>query len=188
MGSGRVVRQTQNVRRRVLVLVLLAGCTRETAPKARLAGEIMSISSVAGLIAGAATQGETSHTSEIMVGFSLTSIVGLGLAAGGQLLDPAPGPRPETAAQTHLRWAKILTERAGGAAREGNCRRVRRLEKRVNVYNRDVHDFVFMRDPEIVKCLEAPPAPEGLQDRDVPTVPRGVDPGPIGPSAQPPQP
>jgi hypothetical protein len=36
---------------------------------------------------------------------------------------------------------------------------VRRLEKRVNLYNRDVHDFVFMRDPEILKCFEAAPEP-----------------------------
>ncbi len=33
-----------------------------------------------------------------------------------------------------------------------------RLERRVNVYDREVHDFVFMRDPAIVKCLEGAPA------------------------------
>jgi hypothetical protein len=171
------------------VFVLLSGCTRETAPKARLAGEILSISGVVGLIAGAATQGHTDKTPEIMFGFSIMSATGIGLYAGGELLDPTPYGHPETPEQTHRRWAKILTERAGGAAREGNCRRVRRLEKRVNVYNREVHDFVFMRDPEIVKCLEAPaPAPEGMQDNDTPTVPRGVDPGPIQPESAPPQP
>ncbi|MBL9016502.1 MAG: hypothetical protein JNL83_20100 [Myxococcales bacterium] len=141
-------------------LVVAAACTSTTAPKARFAGTLLSVSGVVGLIGGAATQSyHDGHTAEIMAGFSIMSGVGIGLYAAGELLDPLPGPRPETVPEKHRRWAKILTERAGGAAREGNCRRVRRLERRVHVYNRDVHDFVFMRDPEIVKCLEgAPPA------------------------------
>ena len=145
------------MRRRALIgaLVLVAACTRTTAPKARLAGEILSIAGVVGLIGGAITQSyHDGHTAEVMAGFSVTSALGIGLFAGGELLDPTPGPRPETVPEKHRRWAKILTQRAGGAAREGNCPRVRRLERRVHVYNRDVHDFVFMRDPEIVKCLE----------------------------------
>ena len=145
------------MRRRALiaVLVLAAACTRTTAPKARLAGMILSVSGVIGLIAGAATQGyHDGNTAEIMGAFSITSAVGIGLYAGGELLDPALDVKPETVPEKHRRWAKILTQRAGGAAREGNCPRVRRLERRVNVYNRDVHDFVFMRDPEIMKCLE----------------------------------
>ena len=150
------------MRRRALIgaLVLVAACTRTTAPKARMAGQILSISGVVGLVGGALTQGyHDGHTAEVMGGFSILSALGIGLYAGGELLDPMPGPRPETVPEKHRRWAKILTARAGGAAREGNCRRVRRLERRVHVYNRDVHDFVFMRDPEIVKCLEgAPPA------------------------------
>jgi hypothetical protein len=89
---------------------------------------------------------------------SVTSAFGITLFAVGDLTDPMRGPAPETEAQKLRRWAKILTERAGGAAREGRCPRVRRLERRVNLYNREIHDFVFMKDPEIVKCLEAPPA------------------------------
>jgi hypothetical protein len=152
------------MRRRALIgaLVVAAACTSTTAPKARYAGQILSVTGVFGLIGGALTQ--TYHdgrTAEIMAGFSIMSAVGIGLYAAGELLDPMPGPRPETVPEKHRRWAKILTQRAGGAAREGNCTRVRRLERRVHVYNRDVHDFVFMRDPEIVKCLEdSRPAPE----------------------------
>lgn len=169
------------MRRRALIgaLVLAAGCTHATAPKARLAGEILSITGVVGLIGGALTQSYNGgHTAEIMGTFSVMSATGIGLYAGGELLDPNPGPAPETVPEKHRRWAKILTERAEGAAREGNCPRVRRLERRVHVYNRDVHDFVFMKDPEIVKCLEAPASP-GLQDGDGPTIPRGIVPGPI---------
>jgi hypothetical protein len=177
------------MRRRALTVLLLcpailtAGCTHSTAPKARLAGEILAISGVVGLIAGALFTPTTGHTKEVMAGFSIMSGTGIGLFAVGELTDPAPGPRPETRSETHLRWAKILTQRAGGAAREGNCRRVRRLEKRVNVYNREVHDFVFMRDPEIMRCLEAPP-PTGIEG-DIPAIPKGLDPGPVAPSSEP---
>jgi hypothetical protein len=44
---------------------------------------------------------------------------------------------------------------------------VRRLEKRVHLYDREVHDFVFMRDPEIVRCLE-PPSPAPAPDPSTP--------------------
>ncbi|MBA3465200.1 MAG: hypothetical protein H0T46_35040 [Deltaproteobacteria bacterium] len=176
------------MRRRALTLLLvpalLTGCTRTTAPKARLAGEIFAISGVVGLIGGALITPYTGHTKEIMAGFSIMSAVGIGLFAAGELTDPTPGPRPETEREKHLRWAKILTQRAGGAAREGNCRRVRRLEKRVHVYNREIHDFVFMRDPEILRCLEAPPPPPAIEG-DVPAIPKGLDPGPVAPSSDP---
>lgn len=164
------------MRRRALIaaLVLAAGCTHSTAPKARIAGEILSITGVVGLIGGALTQSYTGdRTAEIMASFSVLSAAGIGLYAAGELLDPNPGPEPETVPAKHRRWAKILTERAGGAARDGNCPRVRRLERRVHVYNREVHDFVFMRDPEIVKCLEGTPAAE---PPPVPALPGQVDP------------
>ena len=153
------------MRRRALIsaLVLVAACTSSTAPKARYAGQILSIAGVVGLIAGAATQSyHDGRTAEIMGGFSIMSATGIGLYAAGELTDPALDVKPETTPEKHRRWAKILTQRAGGAAREGNCPRVRRLERRVHVYNRDVHDFVFMRDPEIVKCLEGSPPSERL--------------------------
>lgn len=142
------------------MVVLAAGCTRSTAPKARLAGEILSITGVVGLIGGALTQSAIGHTGEVMATFSVTSALGIGLYAAGELLDPTAGPSRETVPEKHRRWAKILTERAGGAARDGNCPRVRRLERRVHVYNQEVHDFVFMKDPEIVKCLEGEPSAE----------------------------
>lgn len=155
------------MRRRALIsaLVLAGACTHSTAPKARLAGEVLSISGVVGMIGGALAQSYVGdRTAEVMGSFSVVSAVGIGLYAAGELLDPTPGPSPETLPQKHRRWARILTERAGGAARNGNCPRVRRLERRVHVYNREVHDFVFMKDPEIVKCLETgaditPPPP-----------------------------
>ena len=83
------------------------------------------------------------------------SAVGIIGYAIGELGDPTfGGPPPETIAQRNRRWAKILTERAAGAAREGKCARVRRLEIRVHIYDPEIHDFVFMRDPEIARCLE----------------------------------
>jgi hypothetical protein len=35
---------------------------------------------------------------------------------------------------------------------------VRKWEPRVRVYDANVHDFVFMRDPEILRCLGPAPA------------------------------
>ncbi len=171
---------------RGLALTLaLASCTHAQAPKARLAGEVLSIAGVVGLVTGALTTHLTNRTPEIMGAASLTSAFGIALYAVGDLTDPVRGPAPESEAHKLRRWAKILTERAAGAAREGRCPRVRRLEKRVNLYNRDVHDFVFMKDPEILRCLEAPaptdappdPAPEAAP-------PPGDRPAPARPSPE----
>jgi len=150
--------------RRVALTLALCACTHAQAPRARLAGEILSIAGVVGLVAGAlTTKYSGDHLGQIMGTASVASAFGIGLYAAGDLTDPQRGPKPETEAQKLRRWAKILTERAGGAAREGRCPRVRRLEKRVNLYHRDIHDFVFMKDPEILKCLEAPPPAPGAQ-------------------------
>jgi hypothetical protein len=159
---------------RGLVLTLaLASCTHAQAPKARLAGEVLSIAGVAGLVVGALTSRYSGdHLGEIMGTASVTSALGITLFAVGDLTDPMRGPKPETEDQKFRRWAKILTERAGGAARDGRCPRVRRLEKRVNLYNREIHDFVFMKDTEILKCLEAPPAgPDQAQEQPPEPVP-----------------
>ncbi len=146
---------------RGLALTLaLASCTHAQAPKARLAGEVMSLSGVATLVLGVLTSKYSGdHLPEVMGVGSVVSAVGITLFAVGDLTDPMRGPKPESEAQKFQRWAKILTERAGGAAREGRCPRVRRLEKRVNLYSREIHDFVFMRDPAILTCLEAPVEP-----------------------------
>lgn len=163
--------------RGLLLTVALASCTHAQAPKARLAGEVLSITGVVGLVVGALTSHYTGgHLAQIMGTSSVVSAFGITLFAAGDLTDPMRGPAPETEEQKFRRWAKILTERAEGAAREGRCPRVRRLEKRVNVYNREIHDFVFMKDPEILKCLEGAsavpePPPEPAPEAPTPAEP-----------------
>lgn len=140
-----------------LPLALAAGCTHAQAPRARLAGEVAALAGVAGIIAGCLTISVTSHAHDIVVGSSALSAAGIITYALGELTDPAlAGAPPETVEQRNRRWAKILTQRAAGAAREGNCARVRRLEVRVRTYDPDIHDFVFLRDPEITACLASP--------------------------------
>ena|GEM_PF-3784807 len=126
---------------------------------------VASIGGVIGLTAGAAASA-IADTSEVVAGFSLISAIGIGLYAAGELTDPAFETRVETTVEKHHRWARILTERAFRYAREGNCPRVRRVEKRVNVYDREFHDFVFMRDEEIAKCMSAAKDPPRATDDD----------------------
>jgi hypothetical protein len=144
----------------VVWFVFATGCTHAQAPRARLAGEVAALGGVAGIIAGALATSVTSHAKQIVLGFSILSGVGIATYAVGELTDPAlANPPAETLAERDHRWAKILTERAAGAAREGNCARVRRLELRVRDYDPEVHDFVLLRDPEILRCLQSPDAP-----------------------------
>jgi hypothetical protein len=143
----------------VVWLVLAVGCTHAQAPRARLAGEVGSLAGVAGIIAGVLATRVTPHARQIILGFSILSVAGILTYAVGDLTDPAPGPPAETLGERNRRWAKILTERAAGAAREGNCARVSRLEIRVRSYDPEIHDFVLLRDPEILRCLQAPDAP-----------------------------
>lgn len=97
------------------------------------------------------------HGAELMIGGSALSGGGILLAAAHQMSTPEivyveePEPRKLT------RWARILTERAAGAARSGNCVPVRKFEPRVRVYDANYHDLVFMRDPEILRCLSIEP-------------------------------
>jgi hypothetical protein len=128
-----------------------AACRQAHAPTARRIGMVSSIAGVVGLMATAALQSYTTKTDDMLAGFSLLSAGGILLFAAGDLA--APESRRETETEKFRRWARILTSRAAGAAREGRCPRVRRLEKRVNVYDREVHDFVFMRDAAILRCL-----------------------------------
>lgn len=115
---------------------------------------VMSLAGVVGLIASASASA-VADTHDLVLGFSALSAIGIGTYAVADLSDPPKGVPPETEDQKLRRWARILTSRAEGAARDGNCGRVRRLEKRVHLYDREVHDFVFMRDPEIMKCYAA---------------------------------
>lgn len=141
--------------RRLLCLTLLASCTHAQAPRVRMAGEVAALGGIAGLITSIIATTVTTHARPFVVGFSVVSGAGIISYAVGELTDPAlAAPPPETVAQRNHRWARILTERAAGAAREGNCARVRRLEVHVRRYDAEIHDFVFMRDPEIIRCLE----------------------------------
>jgi hypothetical protein len=134
-----------------------AGCTHEQATHARTAGEVMAITGVAGIIGGVLATRATPRGHDIVLFFSFVSAAGILSYAVGELEDPAlSSAPPETPEQRRRRWAKILTQRAAGAARENDCDRVRRLEIRVRDYDPELHDFVFLRDPEIARCLSAP--------------------------------
>lgn len=146
------------------LLVGMAGpaCTARTAEPARTAGKWMSIGGVVGLVGTALTARFTGHGQELLLGFSVVSGVGLVTYATAEITQPQVHWKEESEPQKYSRWAKILTERAAGAARDGRCARVRRLEPRVNRYDAAVHDLVFMRDPEILRCLSAPAPASGL--------------------------
>ncbi|MDX2093291.1 MAG: hypothetical protein SFX73_35940 [Kofleriaceae bacterium] len=128
-----------------------SACRPAQVPPARRAGMVMSLSGVVGMIASAATS-SLADTHDLVIGFSALSAIGIGTYAVADLSDPPKAIVAETEDQKLRRWARILTQRAGGAARDGKCSRVRRLEQRVHLYDPEVHDFVFMRDPEILKC------------------------------------
>ena len=100
-----------------------------------------------------------------MVGASAVSAAGILLYASHELSGPEIVWKQESTTQRHTRWARILTEHAAGAARSGNCARVRKFEPRVRVYDAHYHDFVFMRDPEILRCLSPSlePTPAGME-------------------------
>jgi hypothetical protein len=148
---------------RIALLVTLAtGCTSSTAPKARAIGKVVSLGGVIGVIGSSALTSVSDDAPEVMAGFALVTVVGMLAFAAGELTVPHEIGPSETIPERNHRWARILTERAAGAARDGRCPRVRRLEVKVRGYDREVHDFVFMRDPEILKCLSI--APESISD------------------------
>ncbi len=135
---------------------------------------VASIGGVVGLTTGAAMSA-IAETEKVVAMFSVISAIGIGLYAAGELTDPSFETRAETTAEKHHRWARILTERAFRYAREGNCPRVRRVEKRVSFYDRELHDFVFMRDEEIAKCMNAPLAPLGPVEHTTPVEPEPIE-------------
>ncbi len=171
----------------VLGCCLSCACAPRHAPVARRTGQVAALVGVGGLIATAAASRYVEDDGAMMGGFSVMSGGGIVLFAIGELSEPPRGFAPETLEERHRRWAKILTERAAGAARDGRCPRVRRLEKRVDVYDREVHDFVFMRDPAIVRCLAlVPAAVEPSPVEPVPAAP--VEPTPVPAEADDPSP
>ncbi len=134
----------------------IAGCSPAMAPRAKTAGKVMSLSGVGGLILTACAASYIGPSArEIVMGFSTLSAIGVGTYAAGELSQPPPDS--ETLGERHQRWARVLTDRAYGYARDGRCWRVRNIEPRVRVYDRLHHKTVFMRDPEIVKCLTTAP-------------------------------
>jgi len=144
------------VSRLISVALILTACTPAQVARGKTITEVMALGGVGGMIGVGLVAHETdANVAPLEGGFSVLSAVGI---LGWALLDLQfdRGPEPETLAQTHHRWARILTERAAGAARENQCKRVRHIEPRVRVYDPELHDFVFMRDPEIVRCLQEP--------------------------------
>jgi hypothetical protein len=158
-----------------------AACTPAHAPAVRTTGKVMALGGVAGLVGAALATGVTDKAGEMMIGFEIISAVGVISYAYAELTWPRVRYLEEPLDVKHRRWAQILTERAAGAARDGRCARVRRLERRVHRYDRVVHDFVFMKDPEILKCLAAPPgAPAEPAPGDAP--PANVSPADAAPT------
>lgn len=150
-----------------LLALALVACTPAQAPAVRTSGKVMALGGVAGIVGSAFATNLTDKAGEMMVGFEVISAVGVLSYAYAELTWPRVRYLEEPLEKKHNRWAKILTERASGAAREGRCARVRRLEVRVQRYDRVVHDFVFMRDPEILKCLGAA-APSPVPEAEAP--------------------
>jgi hypothetical protein len=143
-----------------LCLALASACTHAQSPRVRHAGEALSLAGVAGLIlTSITTRYSKSYTGEMLFGFSVMSGAGIMTYALAELSGPSGGSSESLPARNH-RWARILTERALGAARSSQCPRVRHLEMRVRVYDLTIHDLVFMRDPEILKCMSEVPAPD----------------------------
>jgi hypothetical protein len=126
-----------------LALVAVGACTPAQAPTARKVGQWAAIGGTAALTVTATLEGYTDAAHD--------------LYAYVELSQPEVRYVKEPRAVRNRRWAKILSERASGAARENRCGRVRRLERRIFEYDRDTHDFVLMVDPEVVRCLTATP-------------------------------
>ena len=149
----------------LFVLASLGGCQPARSKAVGNTGMAMAIGGVVGIIASAAAAPHTSHSDEMMLGASAVSAAGILLYAAHELSGPEIVYRQETKTQRYSRWARILTEHAAGAARSGNCVPVRKFQPRVHVYDSNIHDFVFMRDPEILRCL----SPEPVEEVPLPT-------------------
>jgi hypothetical protein len=151
--------------RALLLVVLFAGCAPARSKVVGRTGMVMAIVGVTGIIGSALASSSTTHAGEMMIGASAVSAAGITLYASHELSGPEVVLRQETPEVRHSRWARILTEHAAGAARNGNCAPVRKFEPRVRVYDANYHDFVFMRDPEILRCL-TPAEPASIQPSD----------------------
>jgi hypothetical protein len=74
--------------RSLLCALALTACSPATAPKARLAGEIMSLGGVAGIVAGASLTGVSSHAKDGVYVFSVVTLIGMITYAIGDLSGP----------------------------------------------------------------------------------------------------
>jgi hypothetical protein len=141
----------------LVALVAAVGCAPARSKVVGRTGMVMAIGGVAGIIGSALATSYTQHADEMMLGSEAVSAVGISLYAAHELSGPEIVYRRESNEVKLTRWARILTEHAAGAARNGNCARVRKFEPRVRLYDSNYHDFVFMRDPEILRCLTPEP-------------------------------
>jgi len=157
-----------------LLALALAACTPAQAPAMRTSGKLMALGGVAGIVGAAFATSVTDSADDMLIGFEVVSALGILTYAYAELTWPRVRYIQETTEERNRRWAKILTERAGGAAREGRCARVRRLEVRVQKYDRVIHDLVFMKDAEILKCLEAGPPSLEAPSSDAPSSPNAA--------------
>jgi hypothetical protein len=148
------LRQTAEVARLAVVLALFSACAPARSTAVGRTGMVMALVGVATIITSTVV---SDHESELMVGGSALSAGGILLAAAHQMSTPEIVYVEEPEPIKLSRWARILTEHAAGAARSGNCAGVRKFEPRVRVYDLRYHDLVFMRDPEILRCLSIEP-------------------------------
>lgn len=176
---------------RAIALVLALGaCTPAQVPVGKRVGQVLALGGVGGLIGMAFAERYTEASDELLAGFAVTSALGILLYAGIELSEGNVIYKAEPIPVRNRRWAKILSERASGAARENRCARVRRLERRIATYDREIHDFVLLADPEVVRCLNDdqpatldPRAEETATPPFVPVLPGPVLPGPVLPVA-----
>lgn len=145
----------KTVGRLAAVFVLFVACAPVRSTAVGRTGMAMAVVGVATIITSAVITSE--HDRELMVGGSALSAGGLLISAAHQMSTPEIVYVPEPDPIRLTRWARILTEKAAGAARDGNCVPVRKFEPRVRVYDANYHDLVFMRDPEILRCLTIDP-------------------------------
>lgn len=89
MANAREAADKQTIMRWLIWCVIaVAGCSRSAAPKARLAGEIMSLGGVGGIVTSASLTGVSSHAKDAVLGFSVVTLVGLIVYSIGDLSDP----------------------------------------------------------------------------------------------------
>lgn len=137
----------------VAVIAACVGCAPARSKVVGRTGMVLAISGVATIIASATVASNNDASDELMLGGSIASAAGIVLYAAHEFSGPQIVYKQENELVKLTRWARILTEHSAAAARNGNCARVRKFEPRVRLYDVNYHDIVFMKDPEILRCL-----------------------------------